>query len=212
MAIPDNRIYREALFNSPQISNNSISANWGILHGNQVQANENLQNSSSSQSYDKITQSLSVVSPVNLVVSVKLEDDNYLIWYEKMMSYIIAYGLEGLLDGSIQKPLHFLSNGGVNSKFVNWIRLTWCLKANSTDQLLNRCLTIYWGRQLLWVVDCSRRGLSLHLFNPKLWTFDHSIRIWQKMASLYLNIFWKKKLLLIIFQLLVILEISWSFL
>lgn len=41
--------------------------------------------------------SSSPLTSVNLLV--KLDDNNHMIWQDQIMKYVIAYGLEGILDG-----------------------------------------------------------------------------------------------------------------
>lgn len=44
--------------------------------------------------FDPFAQGVFAIPPTNVITSMKLDEDKYLVWKEKMASYIITYGLE----------------------------------------------------------------------------------------------------------------------
>lgn len=64
---------------------------------------------------DLLSQKISSISSVNVIVSIKLNSNNSLIRREQLESLIITYGLEGFMD-----PLPFLS-------FLMVVKLLWIL-------------------------------------------------------------------------------------
>lgn len=48
---------------------------------------------------------------MNASLSIKLDHNNYLIWSEQIENLIIAYSLEGFIDGSIVAHAQFLDLG-----------------------------------------------------------------------------------------------------
>lgn len=78
-----------------------------------------------SYSFDLLIQNFASTSHVNASLSIKLDHNNYLIWSEQMENLIIAYSLEGFIDGSIVAHAQFLDLGRsiLNPCFSNWNRL-----------------------------------------------------------------------------------------
>lgn len=60
---------------------------------------------------------------VNVSLLIKLGNHNYLIWCGHMESLIIAYSLEGFIDGIIVEPPKFLDSNRsvINSCYSKWI-------------------------------------------------------------------------------------------
>lgn len=46
---------------------------------------------------------------MNVSFPVMLNDSNYMIWRDQLLTYVIAYGLEGFIDGSLIPPSKFLA-------------------------------------------------------------------------------------------------------
>lgn len=127
MASKGNGTYRNELFSSPQVSNNNSINSINIIdyQGTPFQDNVNLgQNSFVPQFNDAFTQSLSSISAVHLVVSVKLDDDNYVIWLEQMISWWLKR-FQGWLCINL---LNFLLMVVSIQVLLTGIDLTRCLK------------------------------------------------------------------------------------
>lgn len=45
-----------------------------------------------------------VIYPQNQLISIKLEESNFLIWRQQILTTIIGYGLEGNITGDIEMP------------------------------------------------------------------------------------------------------------
>lgn len=78
----------------------------------------------------------------SISVSVKLNHNNYFLWRAQMEGWILAYGLEGFIDGSHSQPSRFRDSTNSISiiKFLSWARLNSMLKGCVFSALcLARC-------------------------------------------------------------------------
>ena len=68
---------------------------------------------------------LTVANPSNTPqLSIKLDDDNFLLWKNQMLNVIIAHGFEEFIDGSKPCPPRFLNveEGEINPQYTVWQR------------------------------------------------------------------------------------------
>lgn len=84
MVNKENATYCDVLFSFPQVSNIFNLSNSSNRNNNPSILILDIVNINLAfvipQVYDLIAQTLSLISPVNLAILVKLDDDNYLIW------------------------------------------------------------------------------------------------------------------------------------
>lgn len=72
--------------------------------------------------------STSLISNIGSLISVKLENHNYLLWKSQFLPVLRAYGLVGFVDGSIMCPSEFLLDSNenptkdVNPHYSSWIQ------------------------------------------------------------------------------------------
>lgn len=50
---------------------------------------------------DSLAYNLSSSPPINVSLPMKLDDSNYMIWRDQLLTYLTAYGLEGMIDSSL---------------------------------------------------------------------------------------------------------------
>lgn len=58
-----------------------------------------------------LAQNLALTPYESIPISIKLIGHNNLLWKEQMLNYLIAYGLKGLINGTIGVPHQFLDLG-----------------------------------------------------------------------------------------------------
>ncbi|KAL3629468.1 hypothetical protein CASFOL_026690 [Castilleja foliolosa] len=56
--------------------------------------------------------------PQNQLVSVKLNEGNFLVWKTQVLSAIKGYGLEDYINGESKTPEKFISNGSQSQFFL----------------------------------------------------------------------------------------------
>lgn len=88
-----------------------------------------------------------VIQPQIQLITVKLNDDNYLVWRQQVLTTIRGYGLEGFLDGSSIAPDRFIPAGEpgllrVNPEYTAWQRqdqllASWILSSLSESILVS---------------------------------------------------------------------------
>ncbi|KAK6158699.1 hypothetical protein DH2020_006013 [Rehmannia glutinosa] len=67
-----------------------------------------------------VTQSqIQVIQPQNQVVTVKLNDSNYLLWKMQVLTVVKGCGLLGYLTGAISAPTQFIVNTETNETKIN---------------------------------------------------------------------------------------------
>lgn len=73
-----------------------------------------------------------------------------ILWHEQMKSWIVAYGIDGLVDGSLTRPSHFLdsSNSTPNPDFLSWNRLNSMLEG--------------------WIFNMVTSEISIHVSNKDI--------------------------------------------
>ncbi|KAK6131035.1 hypothetical protein DH2020_035223 [Rehmannia glutinosa] len=102
--------------------------------------------SSSSSSTSSISSTSSqALQPLSQLITVKLNEGNYLLWKQQITAAVKGYGLEGFLTGEKQEPEKFLpesstTTGIINPEYVNWIRqdqliASWLLSSLSENLL-----------------------------------------------------------------------------
>lgn len=76
---------------------------------------------------------------MNISPSVKLDEKNYLIWTDRLLTYVTAYGLERVIDSAFIVPPKFLENF-VHPMFANWNRLNsivkWWIYSSVSSEIL----------------------------------------------------------------------------
>ena len=79
-----------------------------------------------------------VISPLSQLITMRVEDDNFLMWKYQIENVIRGYGLEGFLFGTKQVPPKMVTNGtGIlvpNPKFRDYQRqdhllISWLLSS-----------------------------------------------------------------------------------
>lgn len=104
--------YRDVLSSPPLLPQISINQTDPVhVHGDLI-----IRDGFVTQPREFIFHSISFLPPVSVSLSIKLNESNYLLWKEHLESYIIAYGLESLIDGT-PPPSRFL-NGVLNPSFL----------------------------------------------------------------------------------------------
>lgn len=69
---------------------------------------------------DMLVEGFSSSLPISVNLTVKLDDHNHMIWKYQIMTYVIAYGLEGILDDYLPCLLNFIFNSTFqNLTFLN---------------------------------------------------------------------------------------------
>lgn len=68
-----------------------------------------------SQTVEFLAKSFHSNPSTNASLSIKLDQNNYLIWKEKIKILIIVYSLEGFIDGFMNAPPRFLDMGKIAS-------------------------------------------------------------------------------------------------
>lgn len=57
-------------------------------------------------------------------LSIKLDENNYMIRKDQFLTYVTTYGPEGIINGSVHIPTKFLDNSCTpNPSFLNWNKL-----------------------------------------------------------------------------------------
>ncbi|CAA0825355.1 Unknown protein [Striga hermonthica] len=86
--------------------------------------------------------SLQLISPSNQLVTVKLDDHNFLVWKQQVHMAIRGYGLDGYIDETNKAPEKFLPTVPVttNPDFITWQRQdhlfgSWILSSLSSNIL-----------------------------------------------------------------------------
>lgn len=104
-----------------QISYRDVINTLGSNNQNQVHTIRFHAMNNSSQSLYFLTLTFNLNPPINASLSIKLDHNNYSIWKEQMESLIIAFDLEGFIDGLMNAPLKFLDLGKIisNPRFTN---------------------------------------------------------------------------------------------
>lgn len=87
-----------------------------------------------------------IIQPQNQLITIKLNDDNYLVWKQQIITTVRGYGLEGFLDGSSIPPDKFIPAGEpgllrVNPEYTAWQRqdqllASWILSSLSESVLV----------------------------------------------------------------------------
>lgn len=73
-----------------------------------------------------------LISPLNNSISVKLSDNNYLLWKQQVEAVVMGHGLEHHLADDQDIPLQFISEGEnekINPTFLSWRRQDQLLSA-----------------------------------------------------------------------------------
>lgn len=64
---------------------------------------------------------------IHHLISVKLDNSNYLLWRTQFLPLLKGYELEGFVDGSNKCPAETLTNNTINPEYIAW---------NKQDQIL----------------------------------------------------------------------------
>ena len=87
---------------------------------------------------------VSITNPMSQLITIKLEDDNFLLWKFQVENAIFGYGLEGYILGTKQAPARMINNTNgtatINPAFVLYQRqdrllVSWLLASISTTYL-----------------------------------------------------------------------------
>ncbi|XP_024030419.1 uncharacterized protein LOC21412525 isoform X1 [Morus notabilis] len=83
-----------------------------------------ISNSTSSANPSQLPSLITVIPIVNPQLSIKLDDDNFLLWKNQMLNSIIAHGFDDFIDRFRPCPPRFLANqpGEVNPDYTVWQR------------------------------------------------------------------------------------------
>ncbi|EXB93775.1 hypothetical protein L484_010914 [Morus notabilis] len=83
-----------------------------------------ISNSTPSANPSQFPSSITTIPTVNPQLSIKLDDDNFLLWKNQMLNIIIAHDFDDVIDGSRPCPPRFLANqpGEVNRDYTAWQR------------------------------------------------------------------------------------------
>ncbi|KAK6135727.1 hypothetical protein DH2020_030507 [Rehmannia glutinosa] len=73
-----------------------------------------------------------VIQPQSQLITVKLNESNFLVWKQQIWAAIRGYGLEGYLTGSVAAPEEYTAGKTANERTLNPSFLTWTRQ----DQLL----------------------------------------------------------------------------
>ncbi|KAL5543097.1 hypothetical protein UlMin_010807 [Ulmus minor] len=81
----------------------------------------------------------SVINPLTQLITIKLEEDNYLLWKFQVENTIMGYGLEEFIHGTRIVPPRLVA-GEVNPSYVHHQRqdrllVSWLLSSISTSYL-----------------------------------------------------------------------------
>lgn len=75
-------------------------------------------------------------------LNIKLLDSNYLLWEKKLLNHVIMFGLEGFINGIVQKPPQFLdaAHTQVSPTYINWQKcnrtlMSWIDSSLNEDKL-----------------------------------------------------------------------------
>ncbi|KAK6121394.1 hypothetical protein DH2020_044858 [Rehmannia glutinosa] len=88
---------------------------------------------------------IQVIQPQGQLVTIKLTDNNFLVWKQQILAAIRGYGLEGFLNGSLPPPDQFITNEenqrNLNPAYLAWMRqdqllMSWLLSSLSEGILI----------------------------------------------------------------------------
>lgn len=60
-----------------------------------------------------------VIHPQNQLLSVKLNDNNYLIWKQQLFTTVPGYGLDGFLTGKTMPSPEYIANNETQQQQLN---------------------------------------------------------------------------------------------
>ncbi|CAA0831174.1 Unknown protein [Striga hermonthica] len=103
--------------------------------------------SSTSQQSQNPPSFLQPIQLHNQLISIKLTDENHLIWRQQVLTTVRGFGLEGFLDGTSEAPTRFIPGEEegilqVNPEFTTWQRqdqllASWLLSSLSESILIS---------------------------------------------------------------------------
>lgn len=95
-----------------------------------------------------------ITYPQNQLVSIKLDENNFLIWRQQVLAAIRGYGLEGFITGTSEIPPEFISEQGKekdtivkvpNPEYTIWLRQDSILSSWILSSLTENILTLMVG-------------------------------------------------------------------
>ncbi|GFP84907.1 retrovirus-related pol polyprotein from transposon tnt 1-94 [Phtheirospermum japonicum] len=100
----------------------------------------------------------STIQLQNQLISIKLNDSNYLLWKIQVYTAVRGYGLEGYLTGEIRPPPQF-TEGSVNPEFLLWVYqdqllASWLLSSLS-ESLLTMMVGLASSREIWQALDAN---------------------------------------------------------
>ncbi|KAK6139417.1 hypothetical protein DH2020_026842 [Rehmannia glutinosa] len=101
---------------------------------------EETDNTSEIQTNMSAVSNNNIIQPLHQLVSVKLDESNFLIWKQQILTAIKGYGLEGFIDGTNPAPERLIEDA-INLVFLAWQRqdqllASWILSSLSDGTLI----------------------------------------------------------------------------
>ncbi|KAK6143275.1 hypothetical protein DH2020_023623 [Rehmannia glutinosa] len=118
---------------------------------------------SSTMSTSSTTSSSSIIFPQNQLVSVKLDETNFLIWKQQISTTIKWYGLEDFISGTTPAPAKFITPEGSQKKVLNPDFLSW----QRQDQIL-----------ALWILSSLSESILVTMVG-----LSSSVEIWSALET-----------------------------
>lgn len=78
---------------------------------------------------DVLAKSLSSSPPINACLPIKLDKHNYTILWDQLLTYVIPYILESVIDGPLVVPIRYLDDCLTsNPNLLNWNKINSFIK------------------------------------------------------------------------------------
>lgn len=129
--------------------------------------------SSSESDSTIVNQNLSVINPGNKISTVKLNDDNFLLWRLQVLTALQGHGLEKFIDPDAEIPAEVIRSAEessstliMNPEFTNWKRqdklITSWLLGSMSEEILSQMLECETAKEVWIILDniFSSRNLA----------------------------------------------------
>ncbi|KAJ9545242.1 hypothetical protein OSB04_024949 [Centaurea solstitialis] len=129
-------------------------------------------NSSPSSSTISSSNISNPLSSLSHLVSIKLSNDNYLLWRAQMLPYLYGQKLFGFIDGSIPSPTQFLQDGTTNPEFITWFQqdqlLLSIIISSLSESIVGQILhyrsssAVWYALETLFTAKSQARVIQIH--------------------------------------------------
>lgn len=131
-------------------------------------------------------------SNIGSLISIKLDNQNYLLWKSQLVLVLRAHGMIGFVDGSHPCPIEFMldSTGHVsnevNPQYLTWIQqdqnVLWWINATLSAPVLAHVVGLTTAREVLFALEKRFASLSLSFSHQST---QDSVTDYQELVSYY---------------------------